>query len=274
MPSEGVGDIIFIDKVFDNLKGGDDLIRHIFRDAPLIKLVCIGWAVVAFYTLAEMARADINLIINIIRFSVIAFFALEALRGLIFFVLKTLKVPDKIYKGHRVWNKLVFAAFSLAVVSTFFYSALISGHWISDYKPIPSSCFLNIQIHHHDWSLPFLIGIAYVAFAMKDAIKFRCHAKWAFRAAVVLILLFVVFSLFNGWFPNSSGFWRVNIALIGFCLVFGAVLKFGNIESLWFAIFMALSLGVISGVFIEGFSGVFRAEELRDGLSLLVAGCS
>lgn len=261
LPSEGVGDIIFIDKVFDNLKGGDDLIRHIFRDAPLIKLVCIGWAVVAFYTLAEMARVDINLIINVIRFSVIMFLVL-----VLFF--------EKVYGGHYAWSKQVFAAFSVAVVATYFYSALISGHWISEYKPIPSSCFLNVQIHHHDWSLPFFVLIAYVAFAMRDVIKLKCYAKWVFRAAVGLALLFVVFSLFNGWLPDSSGFWRVNIALIGFCLVFGAVLKFGNVGSIWFAIFMALSLGVVSGVFIEGFSGVFRAEELRDGLSLLVAGCS
>lgn len=249
------------------------MIRRIFGDAPLIELVCIGWAVVAFYTWAEMARVDINLIINVIRFSALVFLALVALKALVLVILRAL-VPDKVYKGRHVWNKLVFTVFSVAVVSTFFYSALISGHWASEYKPIPSSCFLNVQIHHFDWSLIFLVLIAYVALAMRDAIKLRCHAKWAFRAAVLLTLLFVVFSLFNGWFPDSSGFWRVNIALIGFCLVFGAVLKFGNVGSLWFVIFMAISLGVISGVFLEGFSGIIRAEELKDGLSLIVAGCS
>lgn len=223
-------------------------VREVLKNERIAKLCVAGWLVVSLYIWILMAKMDFNLVFNVIIFSPVIFALVRVLERQVF---------RKSFAKQYISNRLIIGVFSVAVTTSFFYSALISGDWFKEYK-IPSACFGSFHLHHWVWSAIYLIWLAYIIFASKVEEDLFKHSRRAFYVSGLLVFLLFVFVIFQGWFPSTTGFWRLLVFLILFTISLGVVLRFSERKSYWFRIFMAISFGTALGIWFEGSLGVFR----------------
>ena len=229
--------------------------RFLFLRHP--RTYVIGWALGSLYIWARMISVDINFLIIGLIFTPAVFLLTRVAQHLIL---------ENVSMNKTLRDSLVLWSWSLGLVTSFLYSALISGNWSPAYK-IPSACFGVLWLHHF---LTFTLCAIFLLFVgTKKVSEYPRYSRITLGIGGILITILITASFLIGWFPSSTGFWRLLIPITLFFFALSIVLRSYAISPRWFILFMTISTSVTIGVGLEGLRAAWNAEYLQSPLTFL-----
>lgn len=147
--------------------------------------------------------------------------------------------------------RLPILLFSLSFSTSLFFAAYISGDWTNG-KKIPA-CFLGFHLHHWQSSAFALIALLYVATRSRAA--YPKLGRYAYGLSGFLFLVLIGLAGVSSLFQATVSLWILLLVYITSSFFMGRILRSQEIQSLWFALLLAVLIGVSAGTFVDGVRG-------------------
>lgn len=161
-------------------------------------------------------------------------------------------------------NRLGRLCFLVGAVTAFVYASLVAGDW-GPVDLIPHAYFGTFHLHHWAWSLGQLVAVMAVLQCETPEACLK-EARRSLGLCVALVALAAACQIAPTTFPGNRSFQLVvslNGALLG---VLSLLLRSRELADRWAGLFIAISLGVLCGIFANGGMGILRDFVIGQGI--------
>jgi hypothetical protein len=213
--------------------------------APKSLFLCLIWLTVGVFTWTYLSLKDTNLIFSISLISICgASIVHDLFNG----------AATKLWSLFKSWWFTLF--FMISISTTFFYTSSVEGSLGSEAR-IPSACIGLFHFHH--WLKATLL-----ATYMTKAVRIlNVGSRRQLKELILWTLVFGValLGIFGTLFLTPDSNQSMKLICLGLAilmLTFSWILTSDETDHILFSLFLALTFGVVTGIFINGYMGIMK----------------